>query len=337
VFLTWEWVSTWWRIYGADDQLYVLVVRSEERTIIGLAPLRRIPGSFGADSIAFIGAGSDVIPEYLDFIVKVGWEVPVVQATIGQLLEDGDIAGLELQPVASRSTTIAHALNLLAICPGVLKTQPGPVCPFLTLPMSVEQFHSTRSRNYRKKIGEFERRCDRTLSARFRVAATSEETSRDLETLTRLHAVRWDGASRAFQSRQYVEFHERFAQLALQRGWLRLYSLESGDATMAMLYCYCYDRRYYFYQSGRDPHFAKHRVGLVLMHKVILEAIREQAKSFDFLSGDEAYKYRWATGTTHGSRIHYWKSAAGWAVSTWRNQIAAISRVPRRFLRLAKA
>ena len=41
----------------------------------------------------------------------------------------------------------------------------------LTLPTTIEQFHRTRSRNYRKKVGEFERLCDRLPNSRLRMAA----------------------------------------------------------------------------------------------------------------------------------------------------------------------
>jgi CelD/BcsL family acetyltransferase involved in cellulose biosynthesis len=284
------------------------------------------------DTVAFIGAGSDVTPEYLDVIVQRGWELPVVRIMVRRLLDDSRISEIDLQPIAAHSPTLAQLADLLAAGSGLLRHRPGSSCPFLTLPRSAEQFRISRSRNYRKKVGEFERRCDHAFSARLRVSTTVAEVTRDLKTLKTLHVSRWNGASRAFQSTQYVAFHDAFAQLALERGWLRLYSLESGQDTMAILYCYFYGQRFYFYQSGRDPKYAKERVGLVLMHKVILEAIREEATVFDFLSGDEPYKSRWATGKTCGSRVVYWKSVTAWAVSVCRQRLSTFVSIPDRLL-----
>jgi len=38
VFLTWEWVSAWWRHYGQGNSLYVLAVRESGGRLVGLAP-----------------------------------------------------------------------------------------------------------------------------------------------------------------------------------------------------------------------------------------------------------------------------------------------------------
>jgi len=38
IFLTWEWISTWWKYYGNEHQLLVMVAEKEEE-IISIAPL----------------------------------------------------------------------------------------------------------------------------------------------------------------------------------------------------------------------------------------------------------------------------------------------------------
>ena len=331
VFLTWAWISTWWQVYGGRQRLHIIVVRAGDGTIIGIAPLkRRRLGPLGGDVVSFLGTGSDVTPEYLDFIIVEGLEALVLGMVVRELVEDPTIAAIDLYPVADDSANIAYVTGALAERPGVLKRRKGAVCPFLALPPTIEDFRLSRSRNYRKKIGEFERRCDRGLSARLRQTSTHAEVAADLATLKALHRMRWNGRSRAFRSEQYLEFHKRFARLAFDRGWLRLYSLETAATPMAVVYGFLYKGRYYFYQSGRDPRFTRQRPGLVLMHKVIQEAIREGAAVFDFLSGDEAYKNRWANGRLFGFRISYWKSTSAWAVSMCRDGLATMVKVPRR-------
>jgi CelD/BcsL family acetyltransferase involved in cellulose biosynthesis len=330
VFLTWEWVSTWWDVYGAGSQLHVVVVREPHGRIVGVAPLQRIRRNrVSGDTVMFIGSGGDVTPEYLDFIVEAGWEERVVPLVIDTLLGEPRIKEIDLQPLRDSLTTSILSKRFASRA-GRVRELPGSSCPFMTLPASTELFRQSRSKNYRKKMREFEHRCEVSLKARLRLTTAPSELERDMETLKHLHIARWNGSSRAFRSREYSEFHRKFALLALERDWLRLYSLESGDRTMAMLYCFVYDQRYYFYQSGRDLSFTRDRVGLVLMHKVILEAIRERATIFDFLSGDEPYKYRWATGVTSGKRVQYWRS--GWGISSWRQRVAAISKMPLRIL-----
>ena len=70
IFLTWEWVYTWWQIYGEGRRLHVLVVEGEAVGIVGIAPLMkvrsRVLGLLPVEEARFIGDGGDVTPEYLD-------------------------------------------------------------------------------------------------------------------------------------------------------------------------------------------------------------------------------------------------------------------------------
>jgi CelD/BcsL family acetyltransferase involved in cellulose biosynthesis len=128
--------------------------------------------------------------------------------------------------------------------------------------------------------------------------------------LVDLHTMRSQGKSRAFASERYIGFHNKLVQALLAKDWVRLFSLDVGHRSAAVIYNFAYGDRHYFYQSGRDPNYAKHRVGLVLMHRVIQEAIGEHATVFDFLRGEEDYKYRWATEKETNLRLLYCKSVS---------------------------
>lgn len=317
VFLMWEWIWVWWQVYGGDSRLHVLVARAPDGTIVGVAPLQVVQRSvlgLGWRAVTFIGSGGDVTPEYLDFVVLKGWDTPVTDAFLAHLLADQSIDEIDLFPLAVHSPNLESIMRALARTRGGVQRLRGHRCPFLVLPDSTEAFRASRSRNYRKKMGEYRRRCERR-KARLRRATTAAEAVCDLKTLAALHATRWKGESRAFRSREYVEFHQAFAPLMLERNGLRLFSLETDSHVLAMSYCLYVGGRYSFYQVGRDPAFSADRAGLVLMHQVIEEAIREKALVFDFLSGDEAYKYRWATAEGGSDRVVGWKGLSTRAAS----------------------
>jgi len=313
LFLTWEWISTWWNVYGHEHRLHVLTAREPSGRLVGLAPLMRVhrPRVFwDVWSLEFIGSGSDVTPEYLDFVARNGYEERVTEAFIEAIVHDASVDLLNLQPFAE-SRCQEMLVRRLAGRIGRVRRQPHSVCPVLELPPSAERFSAGQSRNYRKKVGEYVRQCEGRLGLQLRAAQTADELGEDLAKLVDLHQRRWSGRSRAFRSLRYMEFHARLAPLLLERGWVRLHSLRHQETPVAMLYCFAYSGRYYFYQSGRDPDYDRYRVGLVLMHKVILQAIAEGAQMFDFLRGGEPYKYRWARHTHQNWRILYWRGLAG--------------------------
>src|SRR6267378_4429941 len=61
LFLTWEWLSTWWRHLSGDRKLYISTVRSRGR-LVALAPLVvRPPGISSVlpfPALEFMGTGS---------------------------------------------------------------------------------------------------------------------------------------------------------------------------------------------------------------------------------------------------------------------------------------
>ena len=89
-------------------------------------------------------------------------------------------------------------------------------------------------------------------------------------------------------------FHDEFTQLALARDWLRLFVLRLDGKPAASLYGINYNGVFYFYQSGFDPDYGNHSVGLVTMALAIKAAIKEGAEEYDLLHGDERYKFHWA-------------------------------------------
>jgi CelD/BcsL family acetyltransferase involved in cellulose biosynthesis len=314
LFLTWEWVSTWWRVYGGDAALHVLTAHDPSGLLVGIAPLkivrRRMLGIWGLDMLEFIGWGKDVTPEYLDLIVRTGWEEPVVSAFVAHLASQPSVPAIDLRPIRSGSTAAERFMHGLAGSGSAVGRSRDGVCPIATLPASADDFLCGRSRNYRKKMREYERRCERDLGARFRVSATAAELECDMEALVTLHRRRWGHLSRAFQTLEYRRFHQELAQATLHSGWVRLFSLNADGRPIALLYCFLYADRYYYYQAGWEPELAKYHLGLVLMHKAVQHAIQEGAAVFDFLRGEESYKARWATDRVRSERLTLWPGPA---------------------------
>ena len=316
-FLTWEWVSTWWDVYGSRRRLHVLVARDDSGRMVGLAPLqlwaRRLLGVRRFTIAEFLGAGGDVTSDRLDFVIRPGLEHAVSELFVRHLAESPAIDAFDLRPFAGDAPALAECQSWLMGQRGQVTSQVESVCPIVRLPDTWPAFMAGRSKNYRKKMGEYERRCERDYRARWRVSDSTDSVAADLETLAVLHRRRWDGRSRAFATPEYMEFHRRLVTLFFGRGWIRLFAMENDSGPIAMLYCFAYNKRYYFYQAGRDPAYARHRAGLVLLHKAIRHAVSEGAELFDFLRGGEDYKYLWAGEDLANARLRYWKSFGGLA------------------------
>ena len=307
IFLTWEWMHTWWEIFGHDYELHIITVRNPLGELVGIAPFKASErGILRIDKsrvLEFIGWGGDVTTEYLDIIARKGWETKVFNSVAEYIFGNNTWTKVDLHHLSSTSPSIPVMKEYMEKGDVPCRIERSSICPIVVLPKSWEEFLSGKSVNFRKKSKEYWRASLRDLGARLVCCDSSATLQGDMDALIKLHLKRWGQSSRAFRTKKYVTFHRRVSRLFLEKGWLRLFFLKQEDKTLAGIYCFHYNKKYYYYQSGRDTEYSKYRLGVVLLNEVLKEAIREKAGEFDLLTGDEAYKYRWAQYTKETVRL----------------------------------
>jgi CelD/BcsL family acetyltransferase involved in cellulose biosynthesis len=102
-----------------------------------------------------------------------------------------------------------------------------------------------------------------------------------------------------------------FAALALTLGEediLRLSVLRRDGVDIATTMSFFYRDRYLLYNSGYDPSYAAYSPGIAAVALTMQDAIREGAVAFDFLSGDEPYKYQFGASNTYTCRVEAQKA-----------------------------
>jgi CelD/BcsL family acetyltransferase involved in cellulose biosynthesis len=173
----------------------------------------------------------------------------------------------------------------------VLTREGSPVTPLEG--RSWNDLLAARSSNFREQVRRRERKLAREHELRYRLTADASSLAADLDVLFALHrASRAAGSS--FGGRAAEAFHRDFAALALERGWLRLWTLELDGVPAAAWYGFRFEDAESYYQLGRDPAFDRLSVGFVLLSHTIRAALEDGAREYRFLRGGESYKYRFA-------------------------------------------
>jgi CelD/BcsL family acetyltransferase involved in cellulose biosynthesis len=295
LFLTWEWLHTWWTHFGKHRRLFLVTVRSGSQ-LVAIAPLtsRRIwVGPLAVPILEFAGTGT-IGSDYLDVIVRRTCETEALATLTAFLFEKAMTLRL---PRISKSSGLATSLgNALAGRGWECATVPTEVCPFIDL--------SSRSwDDYLRSIGpshryNFKRRLRnlmRDYDVRIQYAQSDEERREGLRHVVNLHLQRWNprGGSDAFDSAGLVTFHDDLSRAARDRGWLRLMVITLDGQAAAAFYGFRYGDKFLFYQSGFDPAFGHSSVGLVMVGLTIRDAIAEGATEYDMLHGVEPYKFLW--------------------------------------------
>jgi CelD/BcsL family acetyltransferase involved in cellulose biosynthesis len=292
IFLTWEWQKTWWDCFGQSWELCLLELRDGD-DLVGLAPLYTLEAPSGLRSLQFVGGVE--VSDYLDLIVATDSEEAVYEALWQVLVEkralEWDVLDLHNVPATSpsleRLTTLAGAGREFEVTDSVEE-----VCPVIHLPATWEEYLSSLNKKQRHEVRRKLRKADREAEVHWYYAedsASLEAEVNDFISLHRKSAVEKE----AFMDERMQEFFQRVARLAFERGWLRLAFLALDGAKAAAMFCFEYEGKYLVYNSGYDPQlYPSLSSGIVLLAYCIQDAIDRGLGAFDFLRGEEEYKYR---------------------------------------------
>lgn len=305
VFLSWEWIDTWWQVYGPSFELFVLLLHEDPGTgseLVGIAPLmiRRGAGRTGQPfrTLMYLGQEVDVTPEYLDLIAPRGREAAVAEAVAaaltGPLRDRWEHLSLE------RVLTCSSFLPLLEaeLARRGLSVARGAEIdsPYATLAPTLEEFLAGKSASFKKQFKNKRNRLQKAGALRLRFAAAEISIEEALATVVRLNRERWQEAGSSFRSERYTRFHRTFCERIEPKGWLALVILELDGKPIAGRYDYVYGGKLWCYQGGWDPAYKELNVGDNLIGMVIDWGMQRGLGEYDFLAGAAAYKDRWANG-----------------------------------------
>lgn len=282
LFGTPEWVRAWQECFGNPNGLRLVSARDDGGRLLGVVPL--VVDRRGPLRIArFAGHGvGDILGPVVDPSVP-GLARAVLSGSLERSVTDWDVfLGERMRESDGWGSDWGDT---------VVRAEANPTVHLTDWP-DWEAFVRSRSKKLRQQIRHDQRVLANEHGMIIHRVAADDELPPALDRLFRLHALRF-GEQSSFVPR--VAFHRRFAALALDRGWLRLWTMEVDGRAVASRYDFCYGNAYYAYNAGRDPRWARCSVGLVLRAHTMEDAFREGVADYRFLRGNEPYKKRFGT------------------------------------------
>ena len=89
------------------------------------------------------------------------------------------------------------------------------------------------------------------------------------------------------------QFYRDVASRFLKRGWLHFSCLTIDNKVVSAEYGFVYNRKLFAATAARDQWYSRYSVGHLHLMYLIKDAIRKGLQEFDFLKGDEPYKFYW--------------------------------------------
>lgn len=162
------------------------------------------------------------------------------------------------------------------------------VAPYIALPSTWDSYLESLERTDRKELKRKWKRLE-TVPHEFKILESSV-TDDDFELFIKLHKLS-DHSKEQFMTDPMKEFFRELIALQIP-GWkqkLAFLSIEGKPA--AAIFYFETDTELLLYNSGYDPAQKFYSVGLLLTAHLIRKSIEEHKKNFDFLRGNERYKY----------------------------------------------
>ena len=306
--LHYDWLRTWWDVYGGDGLqvahgLRIVTCRRGGRLVAALPLYDRRPARAwrGGRRLGFIGSGEgeyeEICSDYLDMLYRPE-EREAATLAMGNLLT-GALAG-EYDQLELTDLSDASALLQWAGRDGLrhhAQVTPRGVCPIADLTGGFEAYLGRLSANTRQQCRRLMRQAEQAGVA-FEVA---DESNWDefFEQLVELHQRRWeaDGKPGCFSAERFTQFHREMVRKWLSDGRAVLSRLMLGGRPIAVKYGFVLNGKYDFYQSGvlTDQAAALKSPGVVSFMYLMRHLTGQGVRTFDFLRGSSSYKQRLAT------------------------------------------
>lgn len=285
VFLTHAWQRIWWEHFGEGKELHLLSVWAGGR-LAGIAPLvRDEDGAFG------FSGGVDV-SDYLDFIALPEYRDFVFAQVLDYLRAQG-CTRADFHCIPAASPTVEQFTGAAAYAGFLVTTRNEDVCPILPLPESWDAFLGLLSKKDRHELRRKLRRLEG--AGEFRIYAPDRRNdpdalAQDLTDFFRLHRLSREEKAE-FMTQEMEAFFRATAQHFVPLGVQKTYFMELDGVRVAAAICFDQHNNLYLYNSGYDHAYSHLSVGLLLKALCIRDAIETGKAVFDFLRGDEPYKY----------------------------------------------
>ena len=340
LFMSWSWMSKWlpwvdlpWvilaaRAEGASDYaaFFPLRIKTKERKSDGLYNDITMGGNHYADYTGIIchpDSEAQAIPAMAREIKRLNWThlrlegLRISERRTGLLLQEFPADNFD---VGEESQIDEDKIDL-------------SICPFARLPGDWDSYlNKSLSANSRQKLRRLLRQMD--ADPKLRITHTDKETlDRDIDILLKLWADRW--AERKGDRMPGILKNNRvMLRHAFEAGKLFMPVLWLDERPLGALAIYVDEKKksYLFFMAGRDQSFEGPSSGLLLHAHSIRHAIANGFTTYDFLRGNEPYKYSFGVEehriksllvATKDKKI----SAASWSRGAWTMQSNVRARI----------
>ena len=287
-FNTWAWNSLWWQHYGTSRDTLALLVVSEGRRVVAIAPFylhaARLCKVIPIRALRFVGSGGDTAADYLNIIALPSMRDAVEQAVLQYLPQIRGWQKLLLTDMAENSTLARRAAALLTQLPGVALSPRHHVLRKAQLPDTVDEY---RAQSNAEQTTHRQNQLDAAGQAELSICASNEELAEACDALRELHRLRQESKQENGGCRSVAceQFHRALIRQFFAADALWLATLKLDGNIIAVHYLFAWRGELLFMHGGYSPEHESLNPDPVLLTYVIQRGIEQGMIGLDMLNG----------------------------------------------------
>ena len=269
-----SWKKIWIDNYGKDFQ---------DSFYFGdnyFAPLMKNKGE-----ISFIS--SKDLCDYNNILISEP-DISIIQSLIQDIFKDSEIKKIFLESIPGDSQLFEYFNNLRNELK--IEIMNEDVSPFLVLPNSWEEYLSSLRKKHRHELRRKIRRLEETVEFTSGDIYDSDEIYNNLDEFIYLLKISSKEKENFMNENREKFFKELILNLSKENKIIYSYLKVENKTVSSSISFYLNDTRY-LYNSGFDPKYNYLSVGLLNHAFAIQRSISKRFNIFDFMRGNERYKY----------------------------------------------
>lgn len=294
-FLRHEYLHAWWQTQGGGEwprgELYLVTARRQDGDLCGVAPLFFTENREGEPALLLLG--SIEISDYLDVLARPEDLPRFLQGVCEHLASPAAPTWrvLDWYNILDSSPTLP-ALQAAASAAGWSFTAMQlQHCPYIPLPGDWETYLAGIDKKQRHEIRRKMRRLEEA-QVPWRWYFVTDAATLEAEIEAFLELMAQDAEKQAFLTEVMRSQMRLAVRAAFEAGWLQLSFLEIEGKKAAGYLNFDYANHVWVYNSGMDFTLREHSPGWVLLGHLLKWANENERRAFDFMRGNEDYKYR---------------------------------------------
>jgi len=317
LFLSFEWMLTWWKCMGFEKKLLIYVIKNENE-IVGIAPLmidRRSIARFKYYEIRLISTipiaySPSSFSGTLDVLINPD-HLNAREVFFNYLLtETKGWNSIRLHPLPENSETISILTKIGRDLNIKIKTEKVFDNAYLQIKDSWETYFNGLSNKFRKNLSRAEKKLAENRKVVFLEYRNPDDINEALNKIQLVESQAWkEEKGVKFDNEQNHHFYIELAKVISKKGWLRIWVLIVNDIPVAYDYHVDYFGNIKTLKGSYDKTFAEFSPGSLLTWKAHQLFFEEGAEGVDLLWGNLNYKQRWTNRLSPHHEISLYHSS----------------------------